>query len=77
MAMNDEYQHPDTALEAAAETLRHAGWREAGWDDDRSVVTMLRGEDLIDVTVTSSEKADAIAERSHGAFTEREFNSND
>ncbi len=72
-----EYQHPDTALEAAAESLKHSGWREMEWDDARSVVTMLRGEDLIDVAVTSPEKADAIAERNHGAFEEREFNAND
>ena len=69
--------HPETALEDAAENLTHYGWREVQWDDDRTVVTMVKGEHFIDITRTSDEKADAIAEHAHGAWEEREFNKND
>jgi hypothetical protein len=72
-----EYQHPETSLEEAAEHLTRHGWREVNWDDERTVVTLNNGYDFIDITLTPPEKADAIVERSHGAFTEREFNSND
>jgi hypothetical protein len=77
--INPEYAHANTAIEAVVEHLIYmgSGWREVEWNDERTVVTLLNGEDFITISVTSDEVRDAISERSHGAFEEREFNDND
>lgn len=72
---------PDSAYHALDSLVNHLvgafGWREVDRDDDGTTVTLHNGQDFIDLSLTSDEHRDSIAERSHGVFTPREFNDND